>query len=170
MCSSKTDWRITGTYQNQSTERTRGNVLRCRHRKQEVCVSVCIYPCVFVCSLLFACECMWETEQRGTGDRSVHLWSCPVPLLLSFLCIYCNVSLFLIQFSTVLFTSACVPTAPVVFVQPKCAWSNLFCLIFIILFQNHQFFLSMVSFLMCFIFVPLIRHPSPKLAWAFCKG
>ncbi len=60
---------------------------------------------------------------NGRKIKTIHFKSClgsssPARLQL-FLCIYCNVSLFLIKFSTILFTSACVPMAPVVFVQPK---------------------------------------------------
>lgn len=63
--------------------------------------------------------------------------------------------------------------APVVFVQPKRAWSNHFLSSLYLLFQTHQFFfLKLSSFFMFYLCPTLefIRNTSPKLSYGFYKG
>lgn len=89
--------------------------------------SVCVYMSSFVCLRVCVTDCReraFEVAGREKKQSAVSIVSPPLGLFFvffKFLCIYCDVSLFLITFSNILITSACVPMAPVVFVQPKCA-------------------------------------------------
>lgn len=147
---------------NRGNERTLCNV---------VCgVCMCIpmgwvCACVCVCVDVSSCVCLrayvkdsgekkvwfrggeekhWRKRKQSTlrADSALLLLQ---PVCSCFLCIYCHVSLSLIKLSTILFTSACVPMAPVVFVQPKRAWSNHFLLSFYLLF-----YFKFISFSVCF--------------------
>lgn len=116
-----------------------------------VCVCVCMFACV--CSLL---ERKFETEKgrKTLNGRTRKQSTLRAVSVLFFFSIGSAVVLvvFIVTFRSsssnsapFLFTSACVPMAPVVFVQPKCAWSNHFLSSLYLLF----YFKLICSFLNC---------------------
>lgn len=151
-----------------------------------VCMCMCVHMCVSVNMSSFVClrvyvkdsaERKFETEEgRKAVNGRERKQSTRRAVSVPFLRPVCRCScVFIVMFSSwnsapFLITSACVPTAPVVFVQPKCAWSNhlLTCLYIYFISDSSMFLLlSFYTFYLC----PAVKLIStPQLSYALCKG